>query len=213
MQFFLTLVGIIAVATIVGYLVTPLILYLARIVAYVLAVIVVLLRAALTKRLTPKDVLNVFPQLFSEFPNYTHKPICEGDSSETRIRYRNDIPNSGKIVIVGVSENGFQNPDGKDYCPAQQNTTDMIKQPTIKKVSNIIHNVTLFYKSYYGHSTKVEKNRSGLELDIPGKQGLIGTVPPGILWSVITIQGLHLFLKIAVKAARQVAVVYVRYSI
>jgi hypothetical protein len=154
----LQLLGLVALGVLVGYIVTPLILHLAQMIAYILAVIVVLLQAVLTSQLPPKKVFKSFPKLFSELPNYTWKPIYKGDGSETRIRYRNDIPNSGKIVIIGVSENAFQNPDGKDYCPTQQDTIDTPKQPTVKKVSDVVHDVILFYRSFYGHSTKVEKN-------------------------------------------------------
>jgi hypothetical protein len=51
----------------------------------------------------------------------------------------------------------------------------MLEQPnttTVNKLLNIFHRIILFYKSYYRHSTKVEKNRFGCSFTPPQELGL-----------------------------------------
>jgi len=165
MQFFFTVVGIIAIGVIIGYLVTPLIFYLMEGIIYLLAVTVVIMRAILTKRLTPKDVFNLFPQLLCKFHTHTNRPIYESRNRESRIQQphptHKDRPcmESGRNVGVAIQPIAHSSGDS-NYHPAKKDAFNMVKCPAIIKVSNTIHTVLLFYRSYYGHSTKVEKNHT-----------------------------------------------------
>jgi len=64
------------------------------------------------------------------------------------------------IAIQPVADSGGE----RYYRPAKNDALDMVKCPAIIKVSNsfqnAFHSVILFYRSFYGHSTKVEKNQA-----------------------------------------------------
>ena len=162
----LQFLGLTALGLLLGIVVTPLILCLGRTIASVLALTVVLLRATLTFKLSPKQVLKVFPKLLKDLPKYMNKPIHESQGAKDNICFPKPVHNtyqSRDAVIVAVSqtETPKKSTNGSSYTD-NQNRHHMVKQPTIKKASDttpdIFHRVILFYKSYYGHSTKVEKN-------------------------------------------------------
>jgi hypothetical protein len=161
---FFSLVGMIAIGALVGLIITPFILYLSTVVAYALALGITLIRVILTS----KQFLNVFPKLLKEFPKYTNKPVYESNNSKAAIDYPNPSkddknPMIDRGIITATCEQIGYTSRHTSYCPSNQNVPNMPKQPSIKKVSNIIqnvfHRIILFYKSYYGHSTKVEKNQ------------------------------------------------------
>ena len=163
--------GLIALGALVGVVVVPLILYLSQIVAYVLAVIVVLLRLALTSQLSPKEVFKTFPKLLKESHKYMNRPIHESDATKGNICHPNAIDNGHHASVSHVITS--QKPtDSKSY-ECSQNSLDVVKQPLIpdipKKFRQIVHRTISFYRSYYGHSTKVEKN---LLADHMGNTGL-----------------------------------------
>jgi hypothetical protein len=170
-----TVVGIVAIATAAGYLVTPLLFYLTQAILYLLALTVVLLRATLTFRLTPKDVLNVFPQLLCKFRKYANSPIYESRNREDGSQYPKPVYESSPPIVarrIYRAKIGTES-HRTNYYPAKKNACDMLKQPAVEKISKAVHSVLLFYKSFYGHSTKVEKNR----LNIPAIECL-GLVLP-----------------------------------
>ena len=156
--------GLIAVAgllgAIIGIIATPFMLYLMELFAYALAlIIVILLRRRKLKEL---------PKLLKSFPKFTQEPVDASQASKASIHYPNPIHNSRESVInrdiIGVRrKQTAHTSDEADHHPSDNNVFDTVKQPTIKKVSdttpNIFHRVILFYKSYYGYSTKVEKNQ------------------------------------------------------
>jgi len=154
----IALVG--SLGAMIGIIVTPFILYLMEVFAYALALtIVILLRRRRLKEL---------PKLLKAFPKFTQKPVDASQTSKAGIYYPNPTHNSRQSIvdrdIIGVRRKqiAYTSDDG-DYHPSDNNACDVVKQPTIKKASdttpNIFHRVILFYKSYYGHSTKVEKNQ------------------------------------------------------
>ena len=162
----LQLLGIIVLGIFMGLVVTPLIFYLTKIVAFLLALTVVLIRATLTS----KKAFKVFPKFLKELPKYTREPIYESNNGKACIHYPYPIHDSRKRMehrgIIGIDR--FQvayiaNARSKaDYRPSNKNTFDMVNQPTIKKVSNIIpnifHKIILFYRRFYRCSTTVEQN-------------------------------------------------------
>ena len=167
MVIFFTVLGIVAVSVVAGYLVTPLIFYALEAIAYLLALAVVLLRATLALKLTTKDVFNVLPQFLCKFRNYTNSELYKSRNRESRIQYtqpsHKDRPfmegrRGISIAIQPITQSG----NDADYRPAKKDALNMVKCPAIIKVSNAIHDVILFYKSFYGHSTKVEKNHMSL---------------------------------------------------
>ena len=125
MQDFFTVVGILAIGVIAGYLITPFIFYLMKAIAYVLAVIAVLLRATLTLRPTPKDVLNAFPQLLCKFRYYANEPIYGCKTTESNICFPNHIYNTYNTRDVGIvasSQNrACQKPNHSSHYATKQN--------------------------------------------------------------------------------------------
>jgi hypothetical protein len=78
-------------------------------------------------------------------PNHVHSIRTDGIYSEKL--YGNPIPNLSNRYCYKKGEN--------------QPQIGVLKQPnaaTVDKLSKVIHAVMLFYRSYYRHSTKVEKN-------------------------------------------------------
>ena len=163
MQDFFTLVGIVAVGIVLGYLITPLLFHSAQALAYLIAVAGVLLRATLTSKLTAKDVFNVFPQLLCKFHNYANKPNYESRNRESGIKYPQptyeDQPcvEGGGDIRIAIQSIAHSSSDANHH-PAKNNALDVVKCPAIIKVSNGIHAVVIFYRDFYRHSTKVEKN-------------------------------------------------------
>lgn len=173
MQDFFTVVGIAAVGIVLGYLITPLLFRAAEALAYLIAVMVVVLRARLTLKLTAKDVFNVFPQLLCKFHNCANKPNYENRNRESGIKYpqpaHKDQPFMEVRGGISIAVQPIAHTSGdSDHHPAKKDALNAVKCPAIIKVSNSIHTVLIFYRSFYGHSTKVEKNL------LPG--GLLSTV-------------------------------------
>jgi hypothetical protein len=157
----LQLLGLFAIGVLIALVVTPLILCATEIVMYTLALLVVLLRAMLASQLPPKKVFETFRKLMKDFPKYVNRPIYKSNSTNDNVRFPDAIDNTyGSSISQIITP---QKPtDSKGYA-CDQNKLDMVKQPfipdTLKKCRKLFHTIILFYKSYYGHSTKVEKNR------------------------------------------------------
>jgi len=156
----LQLLGWFAIGALIALIVTPLIFRTAETAIYVLALIVVLLRAMLTSQLPPKKVFETFPKLLKESHKFMNSPIHESDATKDSICHPNTIDN-GHHASVSHVVTSQKPPDSKSY-ERSQNSLDVVKQPFIpdipKKFRQIFHRTISFYRSYYEHSTKVEKN-------------------------------------------------------
>jgi len=161
MQIFFTLAGIVAVGVVVGYLVTPLIFYLMEVTAYA---IVLLVNVRIMKRYT-RQQLRRFPKL-KDLPESMSRPhpSHSSDSRKQRVKYPQPIHNNPPCVVGGDNiavvngEHKANNSNEGKYRPANNDSLNMVKCPTIEKVSKGIHNLLSFYSRFYGQSTKVEKN-------------------------------------------------------
>jgi hypothetical protein len=167
----LQIFGLFAIGALIALMVTPLIFRTAEIVIYVLALIVVLLRAMITSQLPPKKVFEAFHKLLNGFPKYMNSPIHKSDSTKDNVCFPNAIDNAyGTIVSQVITP---QKPTNGSSYADNHNGYGFVKQPTIKKLfnstCNICHRIILFYRSYYGHSTKVEKNLCTRRL-VPGSR-------------------------------------------
>jgi hypothetical protein len=161
------ILGLGVLGALVGILTTPFVLYMLQALAYMLALMVVLLRATLASHLTVKEALNVFPQFVKEFPKYADEPVSDGKNGKPSIEYPNPSKHlrqsiqNGRRVNISKQADAYKGWQASNP-PNNQGIRDMPKQPIIKEtlnaVCNLFHSVLLFYKSYYGHSTKVEKN-------------------------------------------------------
>jgi len=78
-------------------------------------------------------------------PNHVHN--IGGDSIDSKKMYRNPIPDLGDKYRY---EGRYDHTETSVF--KQSNTTPP------NKLSEILHRILLFYKSYYGQSTKAEKN-------------------------------------------------------
>jgi hypothetical protein len=154
----LKLLGIIALS----FLVTPFILIL---IAIIFAVFV--LTATILVRLAIQQSLKAFPKVFKRFIRVKHdidKEHCTGNY---------EIPSPNHLHSMRVSsENGsyaqaVRNLESRDSCkePFDKLRLYRPKYPVIHLLSDKfdgvfkgIHNLLLFYKRYYVHSTKVVKN-------------------------------------------------------
>jgi hypothetical protein len=97
------------------------------------------------------------------FPIY---PIHHSNNSKRKVYPPNHIHKVGSDSIDGkkVYRNPIPDLDDKYCYERRYNRTEssMLKQPNAtlpNKLSEAFHRIILFYRSYYGHSTKVEKNR------------------------------------------------------
>jgi hypothetical protein len=127
----LSLLGLIAVAVLASLIVTPIIVrLLERVVAFTVYPI----------RHSDNSEREVYP------PNHIHD--IRGNSIDSEKMYGNPIANLSDKYRY----------ESRDNCPQMS----MLKQPnttTVDKLLKVLHRVILFYSSYYGHSTKVEKNQ------------------------------------------------------
>lgn len=151
----LRLLGIIALA----FLVTPLMFYLIGITTVVLALTVRIL-----VRLARQKNAKAFNKIFKKFLWSADSIMYHGDRSKYEIyspNYARRIGVSGKdrsyIQCVPNLEAEHYWEGNTDNChldmPNQTITTKF------EKVLNVFHRIILFYRSYYRHSTKVERNR------------------------------------------------------
>ncbi len=171
MIIFFTLSGIVAVGVVVGFLVAPLILYLVELLAYGFALLIGLL---ILKRYT-RQQLRGFPRL-NELPELVNRPSHHSDSRKHRIKYPQPIHNNRECVVCGDNvavvngESKTNTSNEAEYRPANDDSLNMVKCPTVEKISKGIHNLLSFYSRFHGRSTKVEKNlarrpRDTLELE------------------------------------------------
>jgi hypothetical protein len=155
----LQLLGILALS----FLLTPLVLSLITI---IFAVFV--LTATILARLTIQQSLKAFPKIFKRFARMKH----DIDKEHRTGNYEIPSPNHLHSMRVGIEKGRYLQPicnlESRDSCEEQSDELRLYrsKQPVIYLLSNkfngvfkSIHNLLLFYRSYYGHSTKVEKNR------------------------------------------------------
>lgn len=165
MEIFFTLARIVAVGVVVGYLITPFIFYLTEVTAYAVAL---LLNVRIMKKYT-RQQLRGFPKL-KELPKLMNRPSHHSDSRKQRIEYPQPIHNNRPCVVDrdniavvnGEPQTDTSNEGG--YRPANDDAPNMVKCPTIEKLSKAVHNLLSFYRSFYEHSTKVEKNPYDLQI-------------------------------------------------
>ena len=138
----LTLLRLIVVAVSVSLITTPIIVHLVK---WMTLTIRPVYHSDDSKR-------EVYP------PNHVHDIRSDGIDSEKM--YGNPIPDLGDKYRY---EGRYNRPE-----------TSMFKQPNTtspNKLSEGFHRLILFYRSYYGHSTKVEKNRNWSPIDkFPGRR-------------------------------------------
>ena len=138
---FIALGGVIG--ALIGLVITPFVLYLAYLIAYAIA-------STLVRSRQPTKPLN-------DIIHHSHP-------KEQTIKYAEHIPDFREHSNGIVDRNIIchtpmpKNPSATRYGAPNQNIFDVVNQPAFKKAPTIIHRIILFYRSYYGHSTKVEKN-------------------------------------------------------
>lgn len=135
------------IGALVGLVITPFVLYLAYLVAYAIA-------STLVRSRQPTKPLN-------DIIHHSHP-------KEQTIKYAKHIPDFREYSNGIVDRNIVRHtpmpkkPSATPYGAPNQNIFDTVNQPAFKKASTIFHRIILFYRSYYGHSTKVEKNHGNL---------------------------------------------------
>ena len=157
----LQVLGLTALGALVGIIATPFILYLVYIIAYALASIIAVL--ILKKRTLGKGLMR-----FQQFVNPVNAIIHHSNNKQATVCYAKPIPdlrdNSNGIVDRHIMSQSQMPPKpSTTKCQtANHNTLDTVNQPivknTLKPLGNIFHRIISFYMSFYGHSTKVEKN-------------------------------------------------------
>jgi hypothetical protein len=161
MQIFFTLAGIVAIGVVVGYVVTPLIFYLMEVIAYVTALLVSI---QIRRRYTRQQLR--FPK-WNDLPELIARPLsghCRNNKNQ-RVKYPQPIHDSRQRAISGDNitevnrEYTAKNSNEGEYCPTENDPPNMVGRQIIEKVSKPVHNLLSFYRRFYGHSTKVEKNR------------------------------------------------------
>jgi hypothetical protein len=160
-EIFFTLAGIVAVGVVVGYLVTPLIFYLMEVTAYV----AVLLVDVQIKKRYARQQLGRFPK-WNDLPDSISRPLSGHycDNKKRRIEYPQPIHDSrprsvNRVNITPVNRACKANTSNeREYCPTENYVLNMVNRQIIDKVSKPVHNLLSFYRRFYGHSTKVEKN-------------------------------------------------------
>jgi hypothetical protein len=103
---------------------------------------------------------------------FTIRPVYYSDNSKREVYPPNHIHSIGGDSVDGkkMYGNPITNLNDKYRNEGRYNRTEtsMFKQPKTtspNKLFEVFHKVILFYRSYYGHSTKVEKNRAQRSLD------------------------------------------------
>ena len=147
-----------AIGALIGLVITPFVLYLAYLIAYGIASMIVM---TIPKKRTMRGRLVRFRQ----FANPLNDTIYDSHGKEQSISYPKHIPNSGDHGN-GVVDRGIvchppmpEKISTAPYSAPNQNVFDSVNQETFKKAPTVFHQIVLFYRSYYGHSTKVEKNQ------------------------------------------------------
>jgi hypothetical protein len=159
----LRVLGLIAlgglIGTVIGIIATPFVLQLTVILAYTVASMI----AVILRRRTWKESLKGFPSMAKPLNAIIHN----SHNKEQAISYAKCVPDFRDHSYGTIDRNVVRhtqtptNPDTNPYDAANQDTSDMVNQPALKKAPTVFHRIILFYRSYYGHSTKVEKNQSG----------------------------------------------------
>ena len=157
----LQLLGILALS----FLLTPFVLSL---IAIIFAVFV--LTATILARLTIQHSLKAFPKVFRRFARMKHDIDKEHRTGNHEIPSPNHLHSMRVRIEKGRYLQPICNLKSRDSCEDQSDELRLYrpKQPLIYLLSDKfngvlkgIHRLPLFYKSYYGHSTKVEKNPTG----------------------------------------------------
>jgi len=160
----LRILGLIAlgglIGAVIGIIATPFILQLTAILAYAVASII----AVILGRRTWEESLKGFPPLINPMNTIVH----QSNNKQDNIRYPkriHDVRNNSNGMVNGSIMHQSQTTTQQTATnrqTANDNALDAVNQPTIKNIlntfRNVIHRLMLFYRSYYGHSTKVEKN-------------------------------------------------------
>jgi hypothetical protein len=150
----LQLLGIIALS----FLVTPFIFYLIG-----MATSLIILAVNLAIRLARQKSLKGFPDVFEKFLRSANSVVYDSEQRKQEVY----PPHYTHSVGVTREDRGYipHVPKLKAQCYWKRNADNRHlhtpNQPIAtkpEKVLNVFHRVILFYKSYYGHSTKVEKN-------------------------------------------------------
>jgi len=126
-------------------------------------VAVIVLAVNLSVRLTRQKSLNSFPKIFEKFLWSANGIVYHSEKSKPEV-YPPDYPHS--IGVTGENR-GYMpriadlkakhywegNPDN-----CHLNMPNQAVATKLEKVRNVSHTIILSYKSFYGHSTKVEQN-------------------------------------------------------
>ena len=151
---------------VLGFLITPFMFYL---IGTIVAVIVLTIN--LSVRLTRQKSFNSFPKIFKKFLWSPHSIVYHSKESEQEVYppyYTHSIGVIGKnrgyiphVPNLKAKHYWKGSPDNRHL-----DTPNQAVATKLEKVRNVSHRIILFYRSYYGHSTKVEKNQSEACLDI-----------------------------------------------
>ena len=155
----LQLLGIVALS----FLVTPFILYSIGMVTALLVLVAMILL-----RLTRNQSLKTFPKVFKRFVWMKHDIEKEHSTGNYEIHPPDSTHNIGVCRKKRWQLQPVPNLERCDCCEEPFDDLRLYgrKYPIINLLSNKLnsvlkgfHRLVLFYRSYYGYSTKVEKNR------------------------------------------------------
>jgi len=125
-----------------------------------LSLLILIIVAVLVSLITTPIIVHLI-----KWMTFTIRPVYYSDNSKRKVYPPNHIHNIGCDSVDGKKM--YRNPitdlgDKYRYEGRYNRTeTSMFKQPNTtspNKLSEVFHRIILFYRSYYGHSTKVEKN-------------------------------------------------------
>ena len=125
--------------------------------AYVLVLIIVMFVRG--------KALEELPELLKTFPEFTEEPVSCSDTSKYEINQENYIHDTRSCRVDRENRHKVVcELDGKGYYKENSNNSGLYspKQPItteLEKILNVLHRVIVFYRSLYGDSRKVEKNR------------------------------------------------------
>jgi len=159
---------------VLGLLVAPLIFYMIGVIIYVLYLIAWVV-VIVTLLLARQKSLNDLAKLLNKFFRFTNKVYKQKDNSSYQVPKPRPIHSTGSCR-ADIENVRSVKPVCNLECPScwKGKLDDLrlyvTKYPIVKPFSgklktvlNLAHRVILFYSSYYGHSTKVEKNPQSSE--------------------------------------------------
>jgi hypothetical protein len=110
-----------------------------------------------------KKVLERFTKLAKCIPNFANTPNYRSHSGNCQVCPPNYVSGNRKAMIEGdISQHcDICNLENKNPKEDGSNTTYKMVGKKTDKMLDVFHSAILFYKSYYEHSTKMEKNPAG----------------------------------------------------